>query len=105
MKKSVFALSFLFLSSLLLTACGSQTPASSAPVSSTPASSPSASSEVSPLVKEKGVEFYRTATVHGAGSLYFEDAMPEVPFIALEEARALLGQSGLDPNSSAYAIT
>jgi hypothetical protein len=105
MKKSVFALSFLFLSSLLLTACGSQTPASSAPVSSTPASSPSASSEASPLLKEKVVEFYRTATVHGAGSLYFEDAMPEVPFIALEDARALLGQSGLDPNSSAYAIT
>ena len=31
--------------------------------------------------------------------------MPEVPFIALEDARSILGQLGLDPNASAYAIT
>jgi hypothetical protein len=105
MKNNLRGLSFVFLSSLLLVACGSKTSASSAPVSSTPASStPFSSSSASPLLKEKVVEWYQTATAHTQGSLYFEDAMPDVPFIALESARQLLVATG-QASGSAFDIS
>lgn len=101
MRKNILVLSFVSLGSLFLVACGSKAPTSSALISPTPVSSSSVSSSSgSPLLKGKAVEFYRSPTVHGSGSLYFEDAMPEVPFMALEDARQLLVATGKEGGSS-----
>lgn len=116
MRKNILGLSIVFLSSLLFTACGNETPASSALVSSAAASSvpassaltsssPVSSSSVSPLLKQKAVECYRSPTLHASASLYFEDAMPEIPFIALEDARQLLVAAGQEGGSSTFDIT
>lgn len=83
MRKNILGLSSILLSSLLLAACGSQTPASSSLFSSS-------SSSAGPQLKSKAVEIYRTSTIHVSASFYFEDAMPEIPFIALEDARDIL---------------
>jgi uncharacterized protein YcfL len=123
MRKNILELSFVLMSSLLLAACGSQTPASSAPSSSTATSSSASSaaatsslsstpvssslvssSSATPLLKEKVVQWYQTATVHSSGSLYFEDALPGVPFMTLESARELLVATG-QASSSTFDIT
>ncbi len=96
MRKNILGLSFLFLSSLLLAACGSKTPASSAPVSSP---------DVSTLLKAKAVEVYRDKTTHQSISLYFEDAMPEIPFISLEFAQQFLVSGAQENGAATFDIT
>jgi hypothetical protein len=86
MRKNIPGLSFIFLSALLLAGCGSKATSSSLLISSLPTSSAPVSSSVSSLLKEKAVEFYRGKTTSASLSLYFEDAMPEIPFISLEDA-------------------
>jgi hypothetical protein len=98
MRKNILGLSSILLSSLLLAACGSQTPASSSLFSSS-------SSSAGPQLKSKAVEIYRTSTIHVSASFYFEDAMPEIPFIALEDARDILVSTGQEAGGKTFTIT
>lgn len=84
MRKKLWGMSFVFLSSLLLGACGSKNTVA---------------------LQEKAVEFYVNATTHESASLFFEEAMPDVPLMKLSDAQQFLEQFVAADGISGYTIT
>jgi hypothetical protein len=84
MRKNLWELSFVFLSSLLLGACGNNDKAT---------------------LVEKTLEVYTSASKHAPVSFYFEESSPDVPLIALSDAQQILEQFVAGETTTGYAIT
>jgi hypothetical protein len=84
MRKKLWGLSFVFLSSLLLGACGNNDKAT---------------------LQAKTLELYTSASKHASVSFYFEESSPDVPLIALSDAQVLLQQFVAGDTTTGYAIT
>lgn len=111
MEKVLISFSVLLLSALALGACGSPVASSKTSTSSVPSASLSSSpasassSSAGARLKAKTVELYQTETAHSPFQLFFDQTIPDIPFIALPDAKDFLVEViAAELKDSSYAL-